>query len=84
MDTKFEKQNATEAYEKPSMQVFEMEIENALMQGASEGKPGNGWGDKNHDHTGAPGQNSIDDTNTQNTMPKHTRYYMGESDYDSE
>lgn len=82
MDTKFEKLNATEAYEKPSMQVFEMEIENALMQGASgEGKPGHGYGDGGH--TGPPGQNKKDATDTQ-TMPRHTRYYMGESDYDSE
>jgi hypothetical protein len=24
---------------------------------ASSGRPGNGWGDKNHVHTGPPGQN---------------------------
>lgn len=82
MNEKFEKSSVAEIYEKPSMQVFEMEMENALMMGASGEKPGNGWGDKNHEHTGAPGQS---DNNARSAgksyLPEHnTKPYMGDSD----
>lgn len=88
MNQKCGKRNAVEAYEKPSMQVFEMEMENALMKGASEGKPG--WGPDKDDggledgHTAPPGQSGghgNGNGNGKSYMPeRNTRPYMG--DYD--
>lgn len=77
-----ERLNATEAYEKPSMQVFEMETENALMKGASGVKPG--WGpDKddggeNDGHGVPPGQNG---NKGRSYLPeRNTKPYMGDLD----
>lgn len=48
-------------YIAPDTQVVETSAPENLMCVSSDnnynGKPGNGWGDKNHDHFGSPGQN---------------------------
>ena len=46
-------------YITPEMQVTNAQLEEDIMCVSSEGngKPGHGWGDKNHDHFGPPGQN---------------------------
>lgn len=47
-------------YEAPKTQVTKAQLEEDIMCVSSDnynGKPGHGWGDKNHDHYGPPGQN---------------------------
>ena len=46
-------------YEAPKMQVTKAQLEEDIMCVSSEGngKPGHGWGDRNHNHYGPPGQN---------------------------
>lgn len=54
-------------YEPPQTEVIETETEEPIACSYYEehnGKPGHGWGDKNHGHYGPPGQNkkhSIED-----------------------
>ena len=42
----------------------------AHSSGSSGGKPGNGFGDKNHDHSGPPGQ-----TPPKSNAPLHDRHH---------
>lgn len=77
-----ERLNATEAYEKPSMQVFEMETENALMKGASGVKSGWGLdkddGGENDGYDVSPGQNGNEG---RSYLPeRNTKPYMGDLD----
>lgn len=48
-------------YEPPQMEVTETKPEEPIACSYNEehhsGKPGHGWGDKNHDHYGPHGQN---------------------------
>ena len=83
MDKKFDEVNAVEAYEKPSMQIYEMEVENALMKGSSEIKPG--WGPDKGDngsgdgHGAPPGLQKKE--NSRSYLPeRNTKPYMGSSD----
>lgn len=78
MNTKFDEMNVIEAYEKPSMKIYEMETETVLMQGASGIKSGNGPiegdGGMEDGHKGPPGQEG----RSRSTLPKrNTRPYMG-------
>lgn len=43
-------------YETPVSEIVEMTAEDVIRTSGGSGKPGNGWGDKNHDHEGPPGQ----------------------------
>lgn len=48
------------SYEPPQTEVTETKTEEPIACSYYEehnGKPGHGWGDKNHDHYGPPGQN---------------------------
>lgn len=48
-------------YIAPNIQVTKAQLEEDIMCVSNgnnySGKPGHGWGDKNHDHYGPPGQN---------------------------
>lgn len=45
-------------YEKPEMQVIEVTVSEVIAcSSLIESKPGHGWGDRNHSHSGPPGQN---------------------------
>ena len=48
-------------YSPPQTEVIETKTEEPIACSYYEdhhiGKPGHGWGDKNHDHVGPPGQN---------------------------
>lgn len=45
-------------YEKPLTEIILFDNEDIITtSGEINSKPGNGWGDKNHNHSGPPGQN---------------------------
>lgn len=45
-------------YEKPLTEIILFDNEDIITtSGEFSSKPGNGWGDKNHNHDGPPGQN---------------------------
>lgn len=70
--------NAAETYEKPAMQVYEMEVENALMQGAS--------AQKQNGLSTTPTGTEVDDVttppayNSKSTSTKAKAYYMGDEE----
>lgn len=41
---------------------------------ASSGKPGNGWGDSNHEHEGPPGQTSAAGSSSSNASTKSKKH----------
>jgi len=61
MKPEHNEQKEKKPYEAPKMQVTKAQLEEDIMCVSSDndynGKPGHGWGDKNHDHFGPPGQN---------------------------
>ena len=60
MESEYNEQKERKPYIAPDTQVTNAQLEENIMCVSSDnynGKPGNGWGDKNHDHYGPPGQN---------------------------
>lgn len=60
MEPEYNEQKEKKLYEPPTTEVIETKTEEPIACSYYEephGKPGHGWGDKNHDHIGPPGQN---------------------------
>lgn len=61
MESEHNEQGKKKPYIAPDTQVTKAQLEEDIMCVSSDnnhsGKPGHGWGDKNHDHFGSPGQN---------------------------